>query len=147
MPNRPMPMPMPMPTSIKRSDSAQVFLLILYVDVVFITLIRVGWRASRSLGMAHGNGVSLSLERQLRERVIYRKICLSSNRQQAAGSSKRSFRGLRQKSISGIATKKSKGVNPLHYIQSCIESFRLNRSAPQLIPAWCGPIPVVCFTP
>ena len=51
-------MPMPMPTSIKRSDSAQVFLSILYV--VFITLIRVGWRASRSLGMAHGNGVWLS---------------------------------------------------------------------------------------
>ena len=59
----------------------------------------------------------------------------SPNRKQAAGSSKRSFRGLRQKSISviatksmGIATKNYKGVNPLHYIKSFIESFRLNRS-------------------
>ena len=36
-----------------------------------------------------------------------------------------------------IATKKYNGVNPLDYLKSCIESFRLNRSAPRLIPEWC----------
>ena len=37
----------------------------------------------------------------------------------------------------GDCDKKVFGVNLLDYIQSCIESFRLNLSAPQLIPAWC----------
>ena len=46
--------------------------------------------------------------------------------------------------FSVIAIKKYNGVNPLDYIKSCIESFRLNRPAPRLIPEWCGPIPVAC---
>ena len=73
---------------------------------------------------------------KLRERVIYRKICLFI--QSATG------RRFIETIFSVIATKKYNGVNPLDSIKSCIESFRLNRSAPQLIPAWCGPIPVAC---
>ena len=80
-------------------------------------------------------------ERQLRERVIYRKICLFIQSETGRRFIETIFSVIATKSM-GIATKKYKGVNPLHYIKSCIESFRLNRSAPQLIPACCGPIPV-----
>ena len=88
---------------------------------------------------AHVDGVEPTnneAERQLRELVIYRKICLFI--QSETG------RRFIETIFSVIATKKYNGVNPLDYIKSCIESFRLNRSAPRLIPEWCGPIPVAC---
>ena len=68
-------------------------------------------------------------ETQLRELVIYRKICLFI--QSATG------RSFIETIFSVIATKKYHGVNPLHSIKSCIESLMLNRLVPQLIPAWC----------
>jgi hypothetical protein len=77
---------------------------------------------------AHFDGVEPTnneAERQLRELVIYRKICLFIQTKTGRRSIVTIF--------SVIATKKYNGLNPLDYIKSCIESFRLNRSAPQLI--------------
>ena len=88
---------------------------------------------------AHVEGVEPTnneAERQLRELVIYRKICFFIQSE--------TERRFIETIFSVIATKKYNGVNPLDYIKSCIDSFRLNRPAPRLIPAWCGPIPVVC---
>ena len=68
-------------------------------------------------------------ERQLRELLIYRKIFLFV--QSETG------RRFIETIFLVIATKKFNGVNPLHYIKSCIKFFRLNRPAPRLIPEWC----------
>ena len=89
-----------------------------------------------NLPMWMGEPTNNKGKRQLRDLMIYRKICLFI--QSETG------RRFIETIFSVIATKKYNGVNPLHYIKSCIESFRLNRSAPRLIPAWCGPNPVVC---
>ena len=75
-------------------------------------------------------------ERQLRELVIYYKICLCIQSE----TGKRFIETI----FSVIGTCRKIGIKTLHSIKSCIESFRLNRPAPQLIPEWCGPIPVAC---
>ena len=81
-------------------------------------------------------------ERQLRERVIYRKICLFIQSETGRRFIETIFSVIVTKKYNAI--KKYNSINPLHYIKSCIECFRLNRSASRLIPAWCGPIPVAC---